>query len=157
MTKMKDHIIQYPSSHSLCLGCQSCDLVCSLTHEGVTGPKLGCIRIDEPNYKELQFHVLACMQCEDHPCYNACPKKDKAMRIDENGIVYIDQEECIGCGLCAKNCAFTPSRIQVDRVKRKAHKCDLCRGREGGPACVEYCPVKALGVGQEGDAPNESK
>ncbi len=25
-----------------------------------------------------------------------------------------------------------------------AHKCDLCQGREAGPACVENCPAQAL-------------
>lgn len=29
-------------------------------------------------------------------------------------------------------------------VKASAHKCDLCRGREAGPACVENCPAQAL-------------
>ena len=57
------HIIQYPASYSLCLGCQSCDLVCSLIHDGVTGPTHGRIRVEQPDYKNLQFHVLACQQC----------------------------------------------------------------------------------------------
>ena len=29
-------------------------------------------------------------------------------------------------------------------VKASAHKCDLCQGREAGPACVENCPAQAL-------------
>lgn len=28
--------------------------------------------------------------------------------------------------------------------KATAHKCDLCEGRENGPACVENCPADAL-------------
>ena len=27
-----------------------------------------------------------------------------------------------------------------------AHKCDLCAGRPGGPACVEVCPCDAFTV-----------
>ncbi len=157
MSEFKDHIVQAPETYSLCLGCQSCDLVCSLVHEGVTGPTLSGIKMAEPNFKDLRFHMLSCLQCEDHPCYEACPKKDKAMCIDESGIVYINQEECIGCGLCAKNCRFTPSRINLDKKARKAHKCDLCRGREEGPACVQYCPVQCLFVGQEGGTPDGTK
>ena len=154
--EFKDHIIQYPAEYSLCLGCASCTLTCSLVHFGETGPGLGCIQLAEPDYKQLRFKVLPCMQCEDHPCYNACPKKDKAMCIDENGIVYVNEEQCVGCGLCARACRFTPSRITMDRQARKARKCDLCRGRAEGPACVAGCPVRCLGIGQDGDAPQES-
>ena len=146
MEKLNDHIEQLPASVSLCLGCQSCDLVCSLIHCGMTGPGCGRIEIEEPNYKKLEFSVLVCQQCADHPCYDACPKKDKAMCIDQNGIVFINEEACIGCGLCAKNCRFVPSRISVDKKEKKARKCDLCRDRAEGPACVQYCPVKCLFV-----------
>jgi Fe-S-cluster-containing dehydrogenase component len=33
------------------------------------------------------------------------------------------------------------SRISYDPVKDNFTKCDLCYWREGGPACVERCPV----------------
>ena len=154
MGEYNKHIIQYPPSYSLCLGCQSCDLVCSLIHDGVTGPKHGRIKIAEPDYKQLRFEILSCQQCVDHPCYEACPKKDQAMCIDENGIVFINEEFCIGCGLCSKKCKFTPSRINIDRKSRKAKKCDLCRNRPEGPACVQYCPVKCLGISEEGGSNN---
>ena len=72
------------------------------------------------------------------------------MRIDENNIVYVNEEECIGCGLCAKACVMTPARISIvkdpDKKKRKAKKCDLCRTRTEGPACVQYCPSRCLGL-----------
>ena len=43
----------------------------------------------------------ACQGCLAHPCREICPKgaitfKDKK--------AYIDQEKCVGCGLCAKEC-----------------------------------------------------
>jgi Fe-S-cluster-containing dehydrogenase component len=94
--------------------------------------------------------VLACKHCADHPCYEKCPQKEEAMKIDENGIVYVDDEFCIGCGLCAKACTYTPSRINMvkssDKDMRKAKKCDLCRNRKEGPACIEWCPVRCIGL-----------
>lgn len=70
------------------------------------------------------------------------------MCIDERGIVYINEEACIGCGLCRKACVMDPPRINLvkskDRAQRKAKKCDLCRGREEGPACIQWCPVRCL-------------
>jgi Fe-S-cluster-containing dehydrogenase component len=98
------------------------------------------------------------MHCDDHPCYEKCPKKGEAMKIDDDGIVYVVEEACIGCGLCARNCKYTPTRINLvksaDKTKRKAKKCDLCRTREEGPACVQWCPVRCIGV--KGDPMPES-
>ncbi len=69
------------------------------------------------------------------------------MRLDEEkGIVFIDPINCTGCRLCIKACPFEPKRINFDKATRKALKCDLCRTREKGPACVEYCQVRCIGV-----------
>ena len=99
-----DHIVQYPDAYSHCIGCSSCELFCALAHDGVTGPCHGGIKLELGRLDQLKHTVYVCEHCEDHPCYEACPKKDKAMCVDENGTVYINEDECIGCGLCAKKC-----------------------------------------------------
>lgn len=148
------HIIQYAKEYSLCSACHSCEMACSLVHDGVTGPQHNRIRCQNGKIKELIPTIYACQQCADHPCYDACPKKDKAMCIDETtGIVYINEENCIGCGLCVKHCRFDPPRINLvkskDKTKRKAKKCDLCRGIEGGPTCIRQCSARCLGLSNE--------
>ncbi len=40
--------------------------------------------------------------------------------------------------------ANRPEHPSQRKVKATAHKCDLCAGRENGPACVENCPADAL-------------
>lgn len=144
------HIVKGPVEYSLCTGCTSCEMVCSLLHEGAVSPSCNRIFLQPGPTKTMIHDVLTCQQCLDHPCYEACPLKGSAMCIDENGIVYIDEERCIGCGLCQKACKFEPSRINMvksrDKTKRKAKKCDLCRQRPEGPACVEYCPARCLAV-----------
>lgn len=151
-SKFGRHIVQYPKEYSLCAGCTSCELVCSLLHDGVAGPQYNRIFL-ERNEPEMMHEIHACMHCEDHPCYEKCPKKESAMKIDENGIVYIVEEDCIGCGLCVKACPFTPSRINFvtskDKKQRKAKKCDLCRNLPDGPACVKWCPVRCIGMSDE--------
>ena len=148
-----NHIVQYSPEYSLCAGCETCSIMCGLTHDGFTGPGNARIRINLGT-RSLMHEVLACQQCDDHPCYEACPKKDAAMRIDsETGIVYIVEEDCIGCGKCAKACKFTPSRIQIRKNKSrklwKAVKCDLCRDNPEGPQCVKYCIVRCLGLSDD--------
>lgn len=144
------HIEQEKKEVSMCMGCHSCEMMCSLFHDGKTGPGYGRLQIELDSVSTMGYTVYTCQHCADHPCYDACPMKDKAMCIDEKGIVYINEENCIGCGKCVKACKFTPSRIVLlpikDRKQRKARKCDLCRGREEGPACVAHCPAMVLKV-----------
>ena len=148
------HLVQTPMEVSLCAGCTSCEIVCTLTHDGLVSPSCNRVFLQRGTYSMIHT-VLSCQQCSDHPCYEACPKKDRAMCVDERGIVYINEEECVGCGLCRSHCAFDPPRINLtrsaDRAQRKAHKCDLCRGRPEGPACVEWCPVRCLRVEEGGE------
>lgn len=147
-----NHIVQYSPEYSLCTGCETCSILCGLSHEGFTGPGNSRIRIDLGT-RSMMHRVLACQQCSDHPCYDACPKKGAAMKIDENGIVYIDEVSCIGCGLCARHCKFQPSRIAMkrDKVRKqwKAVKCDLCRDNPEGPQCIKWCPVRCIGLSRD--------
>ena len=51
---------------------------------------------------------VGCKKCgEEH---NGCPVE--AISFDENGIVQIDQEACVGCGICKERC-------KVDAIKIK--------------------------------------
>ncbi|MGQ9371037.1 4Fe-4S dicluster domain-containing protein [Azospirillum sp. ST 5-10] len=99
---------------------------------------------------------VMCHHCEDAPCVNACPSH--AIGYRQNS-VQVDQERCLGCKSCMMACPFGAMDVvtvtavkQVAGikmslgVKAQAHKCDLCVGRDGGPACVETCPTKALYV-----------
>lgn len=147
-----NHIVQYAPEYSLCAGCTTCEIVCSLTHDGLVSPSCARIFIDRGT-RSMIHAILSCQHCSDHPCYSACPKKDKAMCVDNDGIVYINEDSCAGCGLCVKACVFDPPRINLirsnDKTKRKAKKCDLCRTRPEGPACVQWCPVRCIGLSSD--------
>ena len=148
-----NHVVQFSPEYSLCAGCESCSMVCGLLHDGFTGPGNGRIHI-ELDTRSMIHRVLSCQQCKDHPCYDACPRQGEAMRIDpDTGVVYIEESACIGCGQCQKACKFQPSRITMKKNKNrkawKAVKCDLCRGRAEGPACIQYCPVRCIGLSDD--------
>lgn len=146
-----DHIVQLPAGYSLCLGCQSCELLCGTVKDGKVGLNRSCIHVQRGGASANIHTVFACQQCTDHPCFEACPLQGEAMCIDENGIVYVVDDKCIGCGKCAKACKFSPSRIVIvgEKKNRKARKCDLCRDREEGPACIEFCPALCLGLASD--------
>ena len=143
------HIMQASPEHSFCAGCNTCEIVCSLTHDGLVGPGYNRIYV-EKDIRNMYHAIHVCRHCLTHPCYDACPRKGEAMIVDEAGIVYVVEEKCNGCGLCQKACIFDPNCINIvksaDKNLRKAKKCDLCRERDGGPACVEWCPVRCLSV-----------
>jgi Fe-S-cluster-containing hydrogenase component 2 len=65
--------------------------------------------------------------------------------IDEaTGIVYVNEDECIGCGQCITGCNFDPPRTTLHRDKRVALSCDRCMDRDEGPICAAYCTMEAL-------------
>lgn len=131
---------------SLCAGCNVCTLMCSLYHEGETIVALSRNEIVRDPF-EGSYSMNVCRQCLSPSCYEACPKKGSALCIDkETGVKYVNSEECIGCGECIRACPQKTAGIKLNPDKEVAFKCDLCRGRDNGPICVEYCGQKALTI-----------
>ena len=131
---------------SACAGCGVCETMCSLYHEGVFGSAAARLQIIRQPFTAKHVHE-SCQQCSYPSCYFACPLKDSALSIDKKtGIAYVQKSECTGCGACVDACPLDPPRIKINAQKNIASKCDLCRDREEGPVCVEYCPFQALKI-----------
>ena len=123
-----------------------CVLACSLYHAGECNPSLARLSIA----KELERHrftITVCRHCEDPACFAACPAD--AMERDDRGVVSLVEEACVACGSCAAACPY--DAISFHEGQGCYLKCDLCRGREGGAACIAVCPSGALVAG-DGDA-----
>ena len=130
-----------------CAACSRCLMACAVYHEGAVAPQLSRIKWVENDFLYgFRFRKpLFCKQCDYPECYYACPEKDKALCIDSvTGARYINKDHCIGCGSCVEACPMDVSRINFDEESSKAIKCDLCKGRKGGPVCVEVCDKGAL-------------
>jgi carbon-monoxide dehydrogenase iron sulfur subunit len=125
-----------------CTGCEVCEFVCAMEHDGVFQPlhaRIRAIRI-EP----VINMAIGCQFCADAPCVHACPYK-ALTRSEETGIINVDEDACVGCGFCIRACDF--GAISFNLKTEKVQICDLCANREdkpGEPACVEYCPKECI-------------
>lgn len=92
-----------------------------------------------------------CMHCADPGCLAACPAPGAIVQY-ANGIVDVNPEACIGCGLCATGCPFDVPRFSAKTGKMA--KCTLCVDRVSvgiEPACVKACPTGCLQFGTKED------
>lgn len=150
-----------------CLGCRACELACAAAHGpggatvgslgGPLAPRLYLVRAGSVRLP------VSCRHCEGAPCAAVCPTA--AIVCDAFG-VQVEPARCIGCKACLAACpvgamalaevldngrpvlrrtadASTPEGY-VETPALLASKCDLCRERPAGPACVGACPTGAL-------------
>jgi Fe-S-cluster-containing hydrogenase component 2 len=117
-----------------CVGCKSCMLACSIKHHEDFSWKQARLKIEK---NKDEYSLSVCIQCQHKNCFKICPKN--AIEDIGGGILKVDWDLCIGCGLCVDACEYNGIWI-ASRVD-KALKCDLC---EGKPACVEACIAGAL-------------
>lgn len=119
---------------------------------------------------------VQCMQCDDPPCVKACPVE--ATWKEDDGIVVIDYDWCIGCRYCMTACPYwarhfnwTEPQVPAEEINRQTHylgnrprprgvveKCHFCiqRTRKGQlPACLEACPTGARVFGNLLDPESE--
>ncbi len=99
----------------------------------------------------------SCLHCEDAPCVTVCPTGASYKR-QEDGIVLVNEDHCIGCGLCAWACPY--GAREMDLAAGVMKKCTLCVDRiynenlpeeDRVPACVRTCPAGARHFGDLGD------
>ena len=164
-TALADAVI-FPDPQ-LCIGCLTCEVICSQEHRRAGLSDVPRIRIfNDPEVKVSpviqeaypdrgSFHQEPCLQCPTAECLYVCPV-DAVQVEPRTGARFIREDTCVTCGRCAEACPFPisdeahatnqltlhqRSRITYDPEKDTFAKCDLCFWREGGPACVERCPV----------------
>ncbi len=132
-----------------CLGCKTCELVCAVQHSNTKNLELAVFEQPTPVPRRKVEYINSviisdgCHHCEEALCVSAC--MSAAMYKDVDGTTQHNEEKCVGCNMCIMVCPFGV-------IKRKGNvvvKCDLCKGRENGPACVESCPTKALKVSMQ--------
>ncbi len=152
---------------NVCVGCHACVTSCKQWNtSGTAGPlpdqrpydddpsgvffnrvqtyEVGCF----PDTETVHF-PKSCLHCEDPPCVPVCPTGASYKRED-NGVVLVDYDKCIGCKYCSWACPY--GAREFDENNKVMKKCTLCIDRitdmslpeeERKPACVMACPTSA--------------
>ncbi len=159
----------------ICVGCHACAVACkSWNSTGAFAPlgdthaygieasgtwlnRVHTFEIDDGAGGFTLHFPRSCLHCDDAPCVPVCPTGASYKRAAD-GIVLVDEDLCIGCGLCAWACPY--GARELDDSEGVMKKCTLCVDRIDNPdldeadripACVRTCPTSARSFGDLGD------
>jgi molybdopterin-containing oxidoreductase family iron-sulfur binding subunit len=185
----------YALNLSRCIGCRKCVHACVAENNLSRAPEIQYIRVlemprgtldpeqgdhyyDHPEVPDANhfYMPVQCHQCKNPPCVKVCPCE--ATWQEEDGIVVVDYDWCIGCRYCEAACpywarrfnfaepeipkdqlnpdmAYLSNRPRPMGVVEKCHFC-LQRTRQGKmPACLEVCPTGSRKFGNVLDPHSE--
>jgi Fe-S-cluster-containing dehydrogenase component len=172
----------YALNLSICVGCRRCAEACHEENNHDRASQNSYIRVLEMEAGSIdlekgnahydhavpapgKFYLpVQCQQCDNPPCVKVCPVE--ATWKEDDGIVVVDYDWCIGCRYCEAACPYHARRFNwqkpqlpaeeinpkqsylSNRIRPKGvmEKCTFClhRTREGRlPACLEACPTGA--------------
>ncbi|MGD8861827.1 MAG: 4Fe-4S dicluster domain-containing protein [Myxococcales bacterium] len=172
----------YALNLSVCTGCRKCAEACHHENNHDRRTNNSYIRVLEMDQGSMdmergtadydhtvpapgKFYLpVQCQQCDEPPCVDVCPVQ--ATWKEEDGIVVVDYNWCIGCRYCEAACPYHARRFNwhapevpaeeinpdqaylSNRIRPQGvvEKCTFClhRTREGRmPACQEACPTGA--------------
>lgn len=158
-----------------CVGCHACAVSCKewnsggfaapLTDtdpygaepDGVWFNRVHSIEVDTPVAGRTVHFPRSCLHCDNALCVTVCPTGASYKR-EEDGIVLVDEDKCIGCKLCSWACPYGAREYDANEGVMK--KCTLCIDRiynqnleeaQRVPACVSTCPVSARHFGDLAD------
>ncbi len=191
-----DVLFAYALDLNRCIGCRRCAYSCAKENNNSRkDPQIQYIKVLRFENGDLDFErseryynpekvpeegyfymPVQCQHCKNAPCVKACPIK--ATWTEDDGIVVVDYNWCIGCRYCMAACPYegrsfnwanptlSPEELNTEthylgnrpRMRGVVEKCTFCiqRSREGRyPACVEICPVGARKFGDFNDPNSE--
>lgn len=159
----------------ICVGCHACAVACKEWNGAAPGAVLSdqdpwgadpagawlnrvhSYEVTGDGPPRVVHFPRSCLHCADAPCVTVCPTGASYKRV-EDGIVLVEEDWCIGCGLCAWACPY--GAREMDRASGVMKKCTLCIDRienptlpeeDRIPACVRSCPTGARHFGDLAD------
>lgn len=142
-------------NQELCTHCCACVVACKDWHDVPAGPA-SYIRIsviEKGKFPVVYMGAMfgTCYHCAEPGCASVCPAEAISKR-DEDGIVVVDRQECLGmddCGACKEACPYDAPQFGAEEDP-KMQKCNFCMDRlaeNKNPICVDACNYIALDAG----------
>jgi Fe-S-cluster-containing dehydrogenase component len=120
---------------------------------GVWFNRVHTYEVGEASESRTVHFPRSCLHCEEPACVTVCPTGASYKR-EEDGIVLVNPDTCIGCKLCSWACPY--GAREYDQTDGVMKKCTLCIDKiynenleeiDRVPACVSTCPVGARHFG----------
>ncbi|MDR1157460.1 MAG: 4Fe-4S binding protein [Oscillospiraceae bacterium] len=131
-------------SEKWCLGCHLCEYYCAFANSGSDDMAKALMnrrinpRIQVEERSGISFAV-SCRHCEEPLCVKSCIT---GALSSEGGLITIDKNRCVACHTCVLACPYGTIMPSDDGMMQK---CELClKNAIGEPACVKYCPNRAI-------------
>ena len=141
-----------------CYGVHACTVACKAEFDVPLGENRSWVEeIEKGDFPDVSRSFLPrlCNHCSTPNCVSVCPT-GATWKREEDGIVVVDKDICIGCKYCVQACPYDARFSNPDTGS--ADKCDFCLHRVSQglePACVEACPSRARIFGDINDPKSE--
>ncbi|MBN1162012.1 MAG: 4Fe-4S dicluster domain-containing protein [Dehalococcoidales bacterium] len=98
-----------------CVGCYECVLACKAEH--FLPPDIFWNRLligEQGKYPQVTklIYSVRCNHCADPACVKVCPTGATQQR--EDGIVWVDEDKCVGCRYCMVACPYQMRSMYED-------------------------------------------
>lgn len=164
-----------------CIGCDACAIACKQsngTPPGIFWSHVVHREVGEFPTARVEYTPLLCMHCKNAPCVSNCPTG--ASVKEDNGIVHVIADKCIGCKQCIVVCPYQArtsvahkpqsyfpaqgltKKESVDFARfelGKVTKCNFCMDKVNAgeqPICAKTCPATARIFGDLDDPQSEA-
>jgi anaerobic dimethyl sulfoxide reductase subunit B (iron-sulfur subunit) len=147
---------------SACANCKACQIACQDKNNLPAEIRWRRVLqyggggwVPSPDYKGVMVPAnlfaysvsISCMHCEEPMCLMCCPVK--GIEKHDNGVVVINEDECIGCRYCEWACPYGAPHFNEEL--NQMTKCNFCEdllAKGENPACVDACVMRALDFGE---------
>ncbi|MFK5881053.1 MAG: 4Fe-4S dicluster domain-containing protein [Sulfurospirillum sp.] len=140
-----------------CIGCNACYVACKTDWDVPAMKEAYRTKVfvvegeDVHKNPTISFLPTLCNHCDNAPCVDVCPT-GASFKRDEDGIVLVEPDMCIGCKACMVACPYDARYYNEE--KKSVDKCTFCLPRISNgldPACVATCVGESRNFGDLND------